>query len=56
VPARDFPRIASDVVSGRLPLGRLVSEHITLEDIDSALAAMRRRDGVRRVVMFRGDG
>jgi S-(hydroxymethyl)glutathione dehydrogenase/alcohol dehydrogenase len=56
VPARDFPRIASDVVAGRLPLGRLVSEHITLDGIDDALAAMRRRDGARRVVMFGGDG
>jgi Zn-dependent alcohol dehydrogenase len=56
VPARDFPRVASDVVSGRLPLGRLVSEHIELAAIDDALAAMRRRDGARRVVMFGGEG
>jgi S-(hydroxymethyl)glutathione dehydrogenase/alcohol dehydrogenase len=52
VPARDFPRLASDVVAGRLPLGRLVSEHIELADIDRALEAMRRRDGARRVVVF----
>jgi S-(hydroxymethyl)glutathione dehydrogenase/alcohol dehydrogenase len=56
VPARDFPRVASDVVSGRLPLGRLVSEHIDLADIDGALDAMRRRDGARRVVMFESGG
>ena len=56
VPARDFAGIAADVVSGRLPLGRLVSEHITLEGIDDALAAMRRRDGARRVVMFASEG
>lgn len=56
VPARDFPRLASDVVAGRLPLGRLVSEHIGLEGVDDALAAMRRRDGARRVVIFGGDG
>jgi S-(hydroxymethyl)glutathione dehydrogenase/alcohol dehydrogenase len=56
VPARDLPRIASDVVTGRLPLGRLVSEHIELSGIDDALAAMRRRDGARRVVMFGGGG
>lgn len=55
VPSRDFPAIALDVVSGRLPLGRLVSEHIRLEGIDDALAAMRRRDGARRVVMYGGD-
>ncbi len=56
VPARDLPRIALDVVEGRLPLGRLVSEHIELDGIDDALAAMRRRDGARRVVMFGGGG
>jgi Zn-dependent alcohol dehydrogenase len=52
VPARDFPRIATDVVAGRLPLARLVTEHIDLAGIDAALDAMRRRDGARRVVMF----
>jgi Zn-dependent alcohol dehydrogenase len=52
VPARDFPAIASDVVAGRLPLGRLVTERIGLGDLDAALDAMRRRDGARRVVLF----
>jgi S-(hydroxymethyl)glutathione dehydrogenase / alcohol dehydrogenase len=52
IPARDFPRIAADVVSGRLPLGQLVSETIALADIDGAFAAMRRRDGARRVIRF----
>jgi S-(hydroxymethyl)glutathione dehydrogenase / alcohol dehydrogenase len=52
VPSRDFPRIAADVVSGRLPLGQLVSETISLADIEAAFAAMRRRDGARRVVRF----
>jgi Zn-dependent alcohol dehydrogenase len=52
VPARDFPRIAADVVAGRLPLERLVTEHIDLAGIDAALDAMRRLDGARRVVVF----
>ena len=52
MPARDFPAIASDVVAGRLPLGRLVTEHIRLNDLDDALDAMRRRDGARRVILF----
>ncbi len=52
LPARDFPRIAADVVGGRLPLERLVTESIALEDIDAAFEAMRRRDGVRRVIRF----
>jgi S-(hydroxymethyl)glutathione dehydrogenase/alcohol dehydrogenase len=52
VPTRDFPRIASDVVSSRLPLARLVTEHIELRGIDAALDAMRRGDGARRVIRF----
>jgi Zn-dependent alcohol dehydrogenase len=52
VPARDFPRIARDVVEGRLPLQRLVTESIELEDVAEALEAMRRREGIRRVVVF----
>ena len=52
VPSRDIPRIATDVVHGRLPLGRLVTGHIALADIDDALESMRRRDGARRVITF----
>jgi len=52
VPGRDFPRIADDVVAGRLDLWPLVSEIIDLEDVDAAFEAMRRRDGNRRVVRF----
>lgn len=52
VPARDFPVIAADVLAGRLPLGRLVEERIGLEDVVGALDAMRRRQGLRRVVVF----
>lgn len=52
IPARDFPRIAADVVAGRLPLERLVTEEIGLDDVVVALEAMRRREGVRRIVVF----
>ena len=50
--ARDFPRIAAAYLEGRLPLDVLVTERIGLDDLDAAFAAMRRRDGARRVVMF----
>ena len=40
------------MVHGRLPLGRLVTGHIALADIDDALESMRRRDGARRVITF----
>jgi S-(hydroxymethyl)glutathione dehydrogenase / alcohol dehydrogenase len=52
VPARDFPGVAADAVSGRLRLDRLVSQSIGLEDVGQALDAMRRRDGARRVVRY----
>jgi Zn-dependent alcohol dehydrogenase len=52
VPARDFPTIAADVLAGALPLGRVITATIGLHEVDAALAAMRRREGARRVVLF----
>jgi S-(hydroxymethyl)glutathione dehydrogenase/alcohol dehydrogenase len=54
VPASDFPRIASAYLDGRLPLDLLVTERIVLDGLPDALAAMRRRDGARRVIVFEG--
>jgi S-(hydroxymethyl)glutathione dehydrogenase/alcohol dehydrogenase len=52
VPAIAFPRIARLYAAGRLPLDLLVTERIDLEGIEGALEAMRRRDGLRRVVRY----
>jgi len=52
VPAIAFPRIARLYAAGRLPLDLLVTERIELDGIEGALEAMRRRDGLRRVVRF----
>jgi S-(hydroxymethyl)glutathione dehydrogenase / alcohol dehydrogenase len=52
-PSVDFPRIANMYVDGRLPLDLLVSERIGLEGLDAAFDAMRRGEGVRRVVVYR---
>lgn len=52
VPARDFPRIASEHVAGTLPLDLLVTERIGLDGLSNAFDAMRRRDGARRVVVY----
>lgn len=52
VPARDFPQICSLYLDGRLPLDLLVTEWISLDRLDDAFAAMRRRDGARRVIVF----
>jgi S-(hydroxymethyl)glutathione dehydrogenase/alcohol dehydrogenase len=52
VPAVDFPRIAELYLAGHLPIDRLVSDHIALEDVDAALEAMRRHQRVRSVVVY----
>jgi S-(hydroxymethyl)glutathione dehydrogenase/alcohol dehydrogenase len=52
VPAVDFPRIAELYLAGRLPIDRLVSDRIVLEDVDAALEAMRQRQRVRSVVVY----
>jgi S-(hydroxymethyl)glutathione dehydrogenase/alcohol dehydrogenase len=52
VPARDFPYICSLYLGGRLPLDLLITQRITLESLEAAFTAMRRRDGARRVVVF----
>lgn len=52
LPARDFPRICALYLDGRLPLDLLVTERIRLDGLEDAFAAMRRRDGARRVVVF----
>jgi S-(hydroxymethyl)glutathione dehydrogenase/alcohol dehydrogenase len=51
VPERDFARIASEYVNGRLPLDLLVTERIGLEDLDRAFVAMREGRGARRVIV-----
>ncbi len=51
VPERDLPEIAADVVTGRLPLGRLIDAHLPLAALPDALAAMRRGEGARRILL-----
>jgi S-(hydroxymethyl)glutathione dehydrogenase/alcohol dehydrogenase len=52
VPALDFPRIADLYLAGKLPLDRLVSHRIGLDEVEDAFAAMRRRERARSVVVF----
>jgi S-(hydroxymethyl)glutathione dehydrogenase/alcohol dehydrogenase len=51
-PAIDFPRLAGLFREGRLPIDRLIEERIGLEDVERALAALERGEGLRRVVIF----
>ncbi|MBV9870171.1 MAG: hypothetical protein JO214_06085, partial [Frankiaceae bacterium] len=50
VPARDFPLLLDLWRQGRMPLERLVTNRINLEDIDSAFADMKTGHGVRSVI------
>jgi Zn-dependent alcohol dehydrogenase len=52
VPERDFPHLAELHLAGRLPIDRLVSERIGLDEVNRAFDSMRAGDGARRVVVF----
>jgi S-(hydroxymethyl)glutathione dehydrogenase/alcohol dehydrogenase len=51
-PSVDFPRFAAFHLAGRLPLDRLITERIALDEINRGLADLRRGDGIRRVIDF----
>jgi S-(hydroxymethyl)glutathione dehydrogenase/alcohol dehydrogenase len=52
VPSVDFPRYARLHLEGRLPLDRLVTSRIGLDDLEDAFDRMRRGEGVRSVITF----
>lgn len=51
-PARDLTRMAQDAAEGRLDLSALVTGVLPFDAINTALAAMRRGEGVRSVLTF----
>jgi Zn-dependent alcohol dehydrogenase len=52
IPEEDFPRLAGLYLEGRLPIDRMIEERIDLGDVNDALDALRRGEGLRRVVLF----
>jgi S-(hydroxymethyl)mycothiol dehydrogenase len=52
LPSRDIPRFADLFRRGDLPIDRLVTARIGLEDVDSAFSAMERGEVLRSVVML----
>jgi S-(hydroxymethyl)glutathione dehydrogenase/alcohol dehydrogenase len=52
VPSVDFPRLAQLYLAGALPLDKLVSERIALDEVEDAFAAMRRRERARSVIVY----
>jgi alcohol dehydrogenase len=52
VPTRDVPRYTALFREGRLPVDKLLSEHISLNDINPALDRLARGESIRQIVMM----
>ncbi|MEX0589804.1 MAG: zinc-binding dehydrogenase, partial [Xanthobacteraceae bacterium] len=52
VPLRDLPRYISLYRQGRLPVDRLMTDRIKLDDINLGFERLRRGEAVRQVIMF----
>jgi alcohol dehydrogenase len=52
VPVRDIPRFISLYRQGKLPIDRLLSDRIKLDDINAGFERLRTSDVVRQVVVF----
>jgi S-(hydroxymethyl)glutathione dehydrogenase/alcohol dehydrogenase len=47
----DFPRYADLYLAGRLPIDKLISHRIGLDDVETAFEAMRAGQGLRYVIL-----
>ncbi len=52
LPTRDFPLLANWYAQGQLNLDALVTQRITLNDVEEAFAAMQRGETLRSVIML----
>ena len=52
VPARDIPRFVALYRAGRLPVDRLLTHRLTLDDLADGFTRLAAGEGVRQVVMF----
>jgi alcohol dehydrogenase len=52
VPSRDVPRFVAMFKGGKLPVDRLLSERIRLEDINPALDRLARGESIRQVILM----
>ncbi len=52
VPAVEFPRLAGLYLAGKLPVDKLISHRIGLDDLDEAFEAMRKGERARSVIIF----
>jgi alcohol dehydrogenase len=52
VPSRDLPRYIALYRDGRLPVDRLMTDRIALDDINAGFERLRRGDAIRQVIVF----
>jgi S-(hydroxymethyl)mycothiol dehydrogenase len=52
LPSRDFPLLADLYRRGQLPLDRLVTQRVGLDDVEEAFATMERGESLRSVILF----
>lgn len=52
VPGRDFPRLADLYLAGRLPIDRLITDRIGLDEVNEAFAEMRAGAKGRSVIVY----
>lgn len=53
VPSRDIPRFIAMYRNGRMPVDRMMSEHVPLERINEALDRLDRGESVRQIITMR---
>jgi alcohol dehydrogenase len=49
---RDLPRYIALYRNGHLPIDRLLTDRIALDDINEGFERLRRGDAVRQVIVF----
>ncbi|MCT6811135.1 MAG: hypothetical protein M3028_06470, partial [Bifidobacterium sp.] len=52
VPAQDIPRYARLWLDGKLPVEKLISNHIRLDDINEAMDDLDRGQALRQIIEF----
>jgi alcohol dehydrogenase len=52
VPVRDLPRYIALYHQGRLPIDRLMTDRIKLDEVNAGFERLRRGDAVRQVIVF----
>jgi len=52
VPSRDLPRFVALYRQGRLPVDRLLTHRLKLEEINEGFERLRKGEAVRQVVVF----